>query len=576
LIAAIAIMATHGSAAHAQGYWNLSYLANGQTLYGGFQPYGYGGSIPWSTTGFEVDEGEYAAGGGYGGQNFIPGGVYVASDGTVQGTLFWVPGGGDIPQGDVIYEEFGDAYWYIDNADDWVGLGGYSVSDGLGDPANNDPADLYGQSVGAHVGSATPAYSSTDGQWEAQLATRTLDADLSFGPSVNGDGQYSTYYGGADVYYEAYPEGEVQLSGVQLAGSGASEHWEALTGQQVMASISVPYYWNVISYAWSVTGGTAGCVVYQYTPSFYSSQPADISQEPANLSNYYFYDSARDLVQFKCTLTVDPEDGQGPIQMTLKSAWVQLVRPECSVPPALSGVDVGSGVAFGVANSAGNTQLGVNVGWNPITVTLPADFSSEINAQACVVQTITSASLNECGYEDPNISLEDTPCLYYGNFGAPGTLPTCDSEFPGPDSIADLCYGGAMACTKSDDGAVAFEPCPGDTWPVVSETAGWVDFPYAVDQPGLFPVATETDETAAFKDTVMFQADSSSIWVPLAVWDWSWGQSASANSQIPWQPVPTTGFASTAPVYGDIPEETADFPIWVTGTNMLRSVWVEI
>ena len=34
LIVAIAIMATHGSAAHAQGYWNLSYLANGQTLYG--------------------------------------------------------------------------------------------------------------------------------------------------------------------------------------------------------------------------------------------------------------------------------------------------------------------------------------------------------------------------------------------------------------------------------------------------------------------------------------------------------------------------------------------------------------
>lgn len=536
-------------------------------------------------------QGGYPGGGGsYGGPDYTGGTVVTTSQGVTNGTTNYSP----------TSSGYGGSYYASGSSD----ANGANITTGTatcsgkitstftwnngGDPSSTPPkciivtehcvASWSGEASGGATvtgtctnplgGSSVPASPGPGATWDYTRYTVQSDPPatlvISCSPeadatSTGSSTPSSNAVGGASVSYS------VSVSPVTISLSGATLAnglQEALTGQQITASLNTSFSVDPNSYSWSASGS----LFKNYDWTLSSNQLTGMTDADYFRSYFAFYDAAAGTIPLTCSATVVCPDGtrlsvnaQQPITILkpMETAW------------AISATNTPNGPFYYDYDSNGNynPQYGVQTTWNPITVTIPSPFTG---GQVCLAQI---ANFNRVA---TRVAVNGASNTYVVTPAAQGL----DTGFP--YRIAYQVDAQGHIVTGNDGLYASLSP---PQWSVTgsgpSSGAGG-DSPVNVCEPSLVSGDTGGPDWRSSTDTDQFDTwtmyrppavgGQPTVWVPLQTIHWAWSGSANVHTDANGNVIPHQDGTGNAQWYYTVPPvnpagnpaNTTAFPTWIS------------
>jgi len=380
--------------------------------------------------------------------------------------------------------------------------------------------------------------------------TPTASSDGTSG-SAGGSGASGT----VNVSYtaSAHPV-TINLSGATFA-NGLQE---ALTGQQITATLNAPFQVDPNSYSWSASGS----MFKNYDWTLASNQKTELTDADYFRSSFTFYDATAETVTPDCSATVVCPDGtrlsvnvQQPI-MVLKPTETAWTISAANAPDGGYFYDYPDNVHF-------NPQYGVQTTWSPITMTVPRPFTG---GQVCLAQignfnrTDTRVALNGASNTyvvTPATQGLDTgfPYLIAYQVDGNGNIITGNNGSDTPLSPPQWSISGSGPSygAGGDRPTISCEP------PLVNRDTGGQDW----------RSSTDTDQ---FDTWTMYRPPSvggqPTVWVPVQTIHWAWSGSANvhtdAGGNVITHPDGNAQWYYTIPQVSPAgnPTNTTAFPTW--------------
>jgi len=362
---------------------------------------------------------------------------------------------------------------------------------------------------------------------------------------------------------------EVSLTAfpISINLSGQNSANQALTGQQIMATLAtpngLPSGTKITSYTWSFSGGTSGNPIKTWnengvaadgkTPQqLFQLTDADKTATDttgnglSGVNPLSFYDEIdKDAVTVKCAVNLTFPDGT--------TGTVNAVSPQVTFLKPTGSWSVASPVPY-VDTTGG---FGVNEVWNPDSISVPSPFSG---GSGCFAQLITPSN-QATRTLPPGVSIMYAPPTYYlkvPDGKGSWQLPTggLDAAFPYP-------YGYPV----NSDGSLGTAVTSNYTWDVSGKGASG-DRPKAPYSPSVVTgdIGGTNWYSATMQNTfttyMMYKPSSpNAIWVPLMTLSWNANVTVS-NTSGSWAVVPnTTSSPAPSPTKTDTP------PSWTSVNN---------
>ena len=328
----------------------------------------------------------------------------------------------------------------------------------------------------------------------------------------------------------SYAPVTVSLSGTTLV-SGAQE---ALTGQQITATLNYGGPGKISSYNWSVNGATSPNPFKTWDPNapqdnYYPTQFVALTAHDYTNSTgtFSFYDEHNDTVTATCTATITfPDNSQQTVTATSPS--LTFIKPTVTQWTVNNSPNQGEPPTFTAGYlSNGDFVMQANEFWDPIQINVPAPFNLGVGKEGLgtLCQTIISLNYWDFRYPTGSGASEYTAQFLDGNGKYVPVPAGLDGTFP-------FSYGYNVVNGVID----TKDPISKYTWDVTGVgTAG--DGPLLNAMPPL--VANDNDGNDWYQATVtntswntwvMYQPPGLySIWVPVQMLTWGWGGSATKN-----------------------------------------------
>ncbi len=428
--------------------------------------------------------------------------------------------------------------------DDGFGLS-TSQASATGTPVYNTATPPQVVYVGCNPSVTETRYTTNGGQ---TISLPAIDASASASVSPYEQASASVSY-----TVNAYPV-TVSLGGATIYNGSP----EALTGQQITATVNAPYPIDPNSYHWDVSGS----MFKNYDWTLASNQKSELSDTDYFQPAFTFYDATAELLHIKSNVTVVCPDGTR--LMVNPDAYLNMQKPT-ETKWAISSTGPTDG-GFYNDYSAGQyaPQYGAQVTWNPITMTVPSPF---LGGQVCLVQY---ASFNRVA---TRVALQGASNTYVVTPATQGL----DTGFPyfiayQLDNSGNIIVGG--------DGKYSTLSPP--QWNISgsgpTQGAGG-DQPSIPCEPGLMngdPGGSDWRSSTAsdqFDTWTMYRPPAvgnyPTVWVPVQTIHWGWSGSAKdtdANGNVVFDSSHNPQWFFTTPQVSPAgsPSNTPLFPTWNT------------
>ncbi len=338
---------------------------------------------------------------------------------------------------------------------------------------------------------------------------------------------------------------------------------EALTGQQVTATLNAPFQVDPSSYSWS--SGAPGNVFKTYNEQATSSQLVPLSHTNGgdySQPSFSFYDAAAEILTVTCNATVIAPDGTQLV--------VNVQQPVTIVKPTetawtISATNTPNGPFYYDYNGNFNPQYGVQTTWNPITVTVPSPFTG---GQVCLAQL---ANFNRV---DTRVAVNGASNTYVVTPATQGL----DTGFP-YRIVYQVDAQGHIMTDANGVGLLLSPPQWNVTGSGPSSGAGG-DRPVSVCEPALVNGDTGGSDWRSSTDTDQFDTwtmyrppavgGQPTVWVPLQTIHWAWSGSANVHTDAGGNVIPHPDGSGNAQWYYTVPQvnsagnptNTTTFPTW--------------
>jgi len=333
---------------------------------------------------------------------------------------------------------------------------------------------------------------------------------------------------------------------------------EALTGQQITATLNAPFQVDPTSYTWSASGG----MFKNYDWTLSSNQKTELTDADYFRSYFTFYDATAETINLTCYATVVCPDGtrlnvnaQQPITILkpTETAWT------------ISAANTPNGPFYTDYDNNGNfnPQYGVQTTWNPITVTMPSPFTG---GQVCLAQI---ANFDRVA---TRVAVNGASNTYVVTPAAQGL----DTGFPYRIAY-QVDAQGHILTNANQDGLLLSPPQWNVTGSGPSSGAGG-DRPVNVCEPALVNGDTGGRDWRSSTDTDQFDTwtmyrppavgGQPTVWVPLQTIHWAWSGSANvrtdAGGNVLTHPDLNARWYYAIPQVNPAgnPINTTTFPIW--------------
>jgi hypothetical protein len=319
----------------------------------------------------------------------------------------------------------------------------------------------------------------------------------------------------------------VTLSGAPATTDGtATGPPEAMAGEQITATLVGLPPGCQVSYSWSTSGGSP---FETYNYNLASNQKVALSTADMAATAFQFYDAGNDTVTVMCTAVVQPPTPSGGTPPPTLTVTVKSTQPVTFVKPSFAGWTI----KHGFVQSASGDILKLAKGpkdsfangedWSDATVSFPANLPS----------ALMSGQLGFAQIDTPDYTY--TPAI--SNPEPNNNQPGLDTGFPLPGHWSVSVPSGS---TTSAGG------------------------PENGDNPGT-PAYTATKITSneMFTTWLMYQPPyigsiNNVIWVPIAMYSWSWGGTATETNGI-WA---FSGLSPASSGSGGSASATSTYPTW--------------
>ena len=494
--------------------------------------------------------GNPASYGGVSGASGAPGdAVSVTGSGAVGATFTWGPTGTPTPPAVIVHQHCS------------VGGSGSGSVTGVTVTAN---------ASGAAGSTASVADKYTVGN--APGATFSIPSADCFSPTVTVSGTIGAGGGVAEgvVNYSA----DLSPVTINLTGQDPTTN-QALTGQQITATLSgIPPTW-VKSYKWSFTGGTNPNPIKNYDTTapnatnltqivpFTATDLGQIDKTGNGIAvvPISFYDQAKDAITVQCIVSLKFPDGTTG-SVTPKSVQVKFLKPTVTAWEINTGSGPQQGLPFGVRASIIGTStytMSADEVWGPITISEPKPGTTAVGGQGCIAQVGTKS-----GDSATRTTVSPYPTIYQdvvknasGKYVLP-PAPALDGGLPFP-------YGYKLDA----QGIMDLSANTGSSTWNVSQSGYSADEPYTP----IFPAALDTggnrwttDVFSSSFDTYVMYQPPGGIWVPLQKLSWTYsltaGPSAAGNIPDPYDH--TLWGTSNSSFSGGTAANTDTPPSWVS------------
>ena len=357
----------------------------------------------------------------------------TSCSGTITATFTWQPASGQTAQSDpppsqVFITENGLAQANSSQNYSPPPAGG-AISNGLGQTMNpisqTPPSNGYSTASGS---CQSTKYSTKSG---GQTVTITCS------PSASASGNV---YNHCEVRYSAsIAFVSVGLTGTTLV-NGANQ---ALTGQQITASLSIPAPFTLQAVrTWSAPGDT----FKTYNPTLASNQFVALAGTDFSQPTLSFYDKKKESVAVSCSAKVLMPNGT-IVTVTAKAPKIQFQKP------TLTRWDIATGfVQLYQEDQNGQQYWGLGPDpavvpsedygeqWKNVTITVPSPFAG---GQGCFAQLITP-DRNQYTFADPNTAVaigndngvQGLDGIFPYDHNAPWTVPAAGKDGDSPAILA--------------------------------------------------------------------------------------------------------------------------------------------
>jgi len=422
----------------------------------------------------------------------------------------------------------------------WQGYNG-GGSSGVGGPITGDSSN------GGQGGTLYTVKPSPGGSFDWS-ATGSPSATAGV-PSPYGGCSVSLYYSAAAYPVTVGLGGTTNVNGTQ----------EALTGQQITATLNAPFQVDPNSYSWSVSGH----MFKNYDWTLSSNQLTQLTDADYFRSYFTFYDATAETITPICYATVVCPDGT---RLSVNAQQSITILKPTETAWAISATNTPDGpFYFDYANGNFYPQYGVQATWNPITVTVPSPFAG---GQVCLAQL---ANFNRV---DTRVAVNGASNTYVVTPAAQGL----DTGFPYRIAYQVDAQGNIMS--DANGGGLLLSP---PQWNVAgsgpSSGAGG-DRPVSVCEPALVNGDTGGSDWRSSTDTDQFDTwtmyrppavgGQPTVWVPLQTIHWAWSGSANvhtdASGNVICHPDGNAQWYYTIPQVNPSgnPTNTTAFPTWTT------------